>query len=158
MSDLIAVTTSDLSYFTVGAILSEMVGLFTYLARLAGLANFGTVSSAMTFTITHSAFDGWLVLLDFLFRTLTATVSELFTIGALRYHPVQGQTCFGKTLQILFRRAWPSLREFGTLWLVRELEAHNVRLVGLALKIDDRVSVRDLLLLGDEVGLHSVLA
>lgn len=63
-----------------------------------------------------------------------------------------------ETSDVLLGRRWPSLRERGTSRLRRPLEGDDELLAILTLKVDDSMRVRDLLLLGDEVGVELGIA
>lgn len=80
------------------------------------------------------------------------------TVGALQHHAVKDEAGLRETSHILLLRLWPALRKSGAARLVGELDRDGVLLIDLALEIDDGMGVRDLLLLGDEVGVHASLA
>ena len=139
-----------------------LFGAAVLAATTEGLACLGAVASTMTLTLAvctsddHGASRSCALLLLWLFAVL-ALVTELLASPTLRNVAVHGDAGLNQTLHILLWSRWPAFGELGTLWLGRELEGHDVLEILDALEVDDGVACGDLLLLGDEVDVHSAV-
>lgn len=90
-------------------------------------------------------------------RARLANVADLFARVTNDNLSVEREPSLRQSLQILLRRFRPCLCHFGATGLRRKLNAHNVFLLGLALKVDDAVRLRNSLLRGDQVRVHLVI-
>lgn len=79
------------------------------------------------------------------------------TIIADLNHPIHDEPSLRQASHVLFGALRPSLSEFGTARLSSKLNAESIGLVDLALQSDDSMSLRDILLLSNQEGVHIVV-